>query len=171
VSEPGSLPPDDFRVGLGYDSHRFAPGGPLRLGGVDVPYERSLAGHSDGDAVAHALTDALLGAAGAGDIGALFPDTDPANAGRNSLEMLAAAMERVRSLGWLVGNADVTVITEAPRIGPHRDAMCAALAGALGTDPGRISIKGKSNEQMGSIGSGEGLACMAVVALVRARAR
>jgi 2-C-methyl-D-erythritol 2,4-cyclodiphosphate synthase len=147
------------------------PGGPLRLGGVSVPHDRSLAGHSDGDAVAHALTDAVLGAAGAGDIGALFPDNDPANAGRNSLEMLGAAVERVRALGWCVGNADVTVITEAPRIGPHRDAMCLALAPALGTDPSRISIKGKSNEQMGSIGSGEGLACMAVVALVRAGAR
>ncbi len=166
ASEPS--PAESFRVGLGYDSHRFVPGGPLRLGGVDVPHDRSLAGHSDGDAVAHALTDAVLGAACAGDIGALFPDSDPANAGRNSLEMLGAAVLKVRALGWRVGNADVTVITEAPRVGPHRDAMRAALATVLDADVSRISIKGKSNEQMGSIGSGEGLACLAVVALVRA---
>lgn len=164
-SEPA--PPEEYRVGLGYDSHRFVPGGPLRLGGVDVPHDRSLAGHSDGDAVAHAITDAVLGAAGAGDIGAKFPDDDPANRGRDSLEMLRLAMSEVRAHGWRVGNVDVTVITEAPRIGPHRDAMRNALAGALGVDAAAINIKGKSNEGMGSIGSGEGLACFAVVTLAR----
>jgi 2-C-methyl-D-erythritol 2,4-cyclodiphosphate synthase len=153
---------------MGYDSHRFAPGGPLRLGGVDIPHARSLTGHSDGDAVAHAITDAVLGAAGAGDIGAMFPDTDQANRGRDSLEMLRIATGVVRELGWVVGNVDVTVVTEAPRIGPHRDAMRAALAPALGVSDDAISIKGKSNEGMGSIGRGEGLACFAVVALVRA---
>ncbi len=161
-------PPESFRVGLGYDSHRFVPGGPLRLGGVDLPHDRSLAGHSDGDAVAHAITDAVLGAAGAGDIGAMFPDDDPANEGRDSIEMLRLAMDVVRARGWRVGNVDVTVITEAPRIGPHRGAMRAALANVLGTDAAAISIKGKSNEGMGSIGSGEGLACLAVVSLARA---
>jgi 2-C-methyl-D-erythritol 2,4-cyclodiphosphate synthase len=168
VSSSESSPPESFRTGLGYDSHRFVPGGPLRLGGVDVPHDRSLAGHSDGDAVAHAITDAVLGAAGAGDIGAMFPDTDLANRGRDSLEMLHQAMDEVRARGWRVGNVDVTVITEAPRIGPHRDAMRAALAKALGTDAAVISIKGKSNEGMGSIGRGEGLACIAVVSLARA---
>ena len=153
---------------MGYDSHRFAPGGPLRLGGVDIPHDRSLAGHSDGDAVAHAITDAVLGAAGAGDIGAMFPDTDEANRGRDSLEMLRIATGVVRELGWVVGNVDVTVVTEAPRIGPHREAMRAALAPALGVSDDAISIKGKSNEGMGSIGRGEGLACFAVVALARA---
>lgn len=156
-----------YRVGLGYDSHRFAPGGPLRLGGVDIPHDRSLAGHSDGDAVAHAITDAILGAAGAGDIGAMFPDTDPANRGRDSLEMLRLAAGAVRTLGWRVGNVDVTVVTESPRIGPYRDAMRAALASALGAEAGDVSIKGKSNEGMGSIGSGEGLACFAVASLAR----
>ncbi|HEY9479864.1 MAG TPA: 2-C-methyl-D-erythritol 2,4-cyclodiphosphate synthase [Gemmatimonadaceae bacterium] len=167
MSEQGPALASAFRVGLGYDSHRFVPGGPLRLGGVDIPYDRSLAGHSDGDAVAHAITDAVLGAAGAGDIGAMFPDTDPANRGRDSIEMLRLATDTVRALGWRVGNVDVTVVTEAPRIGPYRDAMRAALAPALAAAVGDISIKGKSNEGMGSIGSGEGLACLAVVALAR----
>jgi 2-C-methyl-D-erythritol 2,4-cyclodiphosphate synthase len=118
--------------------------------------------------VAHAITDAVLGAAGAGDIGSMFPDDDPANKGRNSLEMLRLAVELVRARGWRVGNVDVTVITEAPRMGPHRDAMRTALARALGASVENISIKGKSNEGMGSIGSGEGLACLAVVSLARA---
>lgn len=164
-SEPP--PPETHRVGLGYDSHRFVPGGPLRLGGVDVPHDRSLAGHSDGDAVAHAITDAVLGAACAGDIGSMFPDDDPVNRGRDSLEMLRLAVDEVRMRGWRIGNVDVTVITEAPRIGPHRDAMRAALAHALYVGAEHISIKGKSNEGMGSIGSGEGLACLAVVSLAR----
>lgn len=155
------------RVGMGYDSHRFAAGGPLRLGGVDIPHDRSLAGHSDGDAVAHAITDAILGAAGAGDIGGMFPDTDPANRGRDSLQMLSIAAEAVRGLGWVVGNVDVTVVTESPRIGPYREAMRAALAPALGVAAADISIKGKSNEGMGSIGRGEGLACFAIVSLAR----
>lgn len=165
-SEP--VPSETYRSGLGYDSHRFVQGGPLRLGGIDVPHDRSLAGHSDGDAVAHAITDAVLGAAGAGDIGSMFPDNDPRNRGRNSLEMLGLAVEEVRSRGWRVVNVDVTVVAEAPRIAPHRDAMRAALAPVLQVDPAVISIKGKSNEGMGSIGSGEGLACLAVVMLARA---
>jgi 2-C-methyl-D-erythritol 2,4-cyclodiphosphate synthase len=152
---------------MGYDSHRFAAGGPLRLGGVDIPHDRSLAGHSDGDAVAHAITDAILGAAGAGDIGAMFPDTDPANRGRDSLQMLRIAADAVRGMGWVVGNVDVTVVTESPRIGPYREAMRAALAAALGVAAADISVKGKSNEGMGSIGRGEGLACFAVVSLSR----
>jgi 2C-methyl-D-erythritol 2,4-cyclodiphosphate synthase len=168
VSPSEPAPPETYRIGLGYDSHRFVPGGPLRIGGVDVPHDRSLSGHSDGDAVAHAITDAVLGAAGVGDIGSMFPDDDPANRGRDSLEMLRLAVEQVRARGWRVGNVDVTVITEAPRIGPHRDAMRAALARALGASVENISIKGKSNEGMGSIGSGEGLACLAVVSLARA---
>jgi 2-C-methyl-D-erythritol 2,4-cyclodiphosphate synthase len=168
VSPSEPVPSDSYRVGLGYDSHRFVQGGPLRLGGIDVPYDRSLTGHSDGDAVAHAVTDAVLGAAGAGDIGSMFPDTDPANRGRNSLEMLRLAMDEVRSRGWRVANVDVTVVAEAPRIAPHRDAMRTALAAALHVDTAAISVKGKSNEGMGSTGSGEGLACLAVVMLARA---
>jgi 2-C-methyl-D-erythritol 2,4-cyclodiphosphate synthase len=154
-----------IRVGIGYDSHRFAPPGPLVLGGVSIPSDVRLAGHSDGDAVAHALTDAILGAAGAGDIGELFPDTDAKNAGRDSLDMLRHAVARIKDAGWYVQQVDVVVITERPRIGPLREAMQAALAGVLEVKPGEISIKGKSNEGMGWIGRGEGLACMAVATL------
>ncbi len=156
-----------IRAGLGYDSHRFAPGGPLVLGGVRIEADVHLHGHSDGDAIAHALTDAVLGAAGAGDIGKLFPDTAEENAGRDSVEMLALAVARVRALGWLVQQVDVTVVAERPKIGPHREAMRAALAGALGVAPAEIGLKGKTNEGMGWIGRGEGLAVMAVATLVR----
>jgi 2-C-methyl-D-erythritol 2,4-cyclodiphosphate synthase len=154
------------RVGIGYDSHRFDTPGPLILGGVSIPYDKHLHGHSDGDAVCHAVTDAILGAAGAGDIGEMFSDKDPANAGRDSVQMLAAAVEKVRSMGFKVGNVDVTVVAEAPRIGPHRDAMRARLAKALQVAPDAVSIKGKTNEGMGWIGRGEGIACIAVATLV-----
>lgn len=159
------------RTGIGYDSHRFAAGGPMILGGVRVPSELKLVGHSDGDAVCHALTDAVLGAAGAGDIGEMFADTDEANRGRDSVEMLRAAVARVRSLGWRVGNVDVTVIAERPKIGPHRGAMRDALAGALGTSRDAVSVKGKTNEHMGFVGREEGLACIAVATLVPAAER
>ena len=155
-------------TGIGYDSHRFAPGGPLRLGGVALPLDYSLAGHSDGDAIAHALTDAILGAAGAGDIGEMFADTDPANRGRDSVEMLRLAVERVRHLGWVVAHVDVTVIAERPRIAAYRDAMRAVLARALALDHAHVSLKGKTNEGMGWVGRGEGLACIAVATLERA---
>lgn len=154
------------RVGLGYDSHRFAEGGPLKLGGVDIPFDRHLVGHSDGDAVAHAVTDAILGAAGAGDIGELFSDRDPSNRGRDSLDMLAVAVDRVRRAGYRVAQVDVTVMAEAPRLAPHRPAMRDALARTLHTDPMNVSVKGKTNEGMGWIGRGEGLACLAVACLV-----
>jgi 2-C-methyl-D-erythritol 2,4-cyclodiphosphate synthase len=155
------------RAGIGYDSHRFAPGGPLRLGGVDIPSDVHLEGHSDGDAVAHAITDAVLGAAGAGDIGEMFPDRDPANRGRDSIAMLRAAVARVATLGWTIANADVSVVAERPRIAGHRDAMRAALAGALGVAATDVSVKGKTNEGMGWVGRSEGLACIAVVTLAR----
>ncbi len=153
------------RTGIGYDSHRFGVGGPLVLGGVRIEADFHLAGHSDGDAIAHALTDAILGAAGAGDIGEMFADTDPANKGRNSIEMLRAAADRVRRLGWSVEHVDVVVVAETPRIGPHRDAMRAALAPALGVRPDAVAIKGKTNEGMGWIGRGEGIACIAVATI------
>ena len=154
-----------IRVGIGYDSHRFAPPGPMILGGVSIPADVHLHGHSDGDAIAHALTDAILGAAGAGDIGELFPDTNPKNKGRNSIEMLRMAVERVNASGWRVSQVDVVVVTEQPKIGPHRESMRTALATALGVEPGEISIKGKTNETMGWIGRGEGLACMVVATI------
>lgn len=155
------------RVGIGYDSHRFAPGGPMILAGVRIPAAISLAGHSDADAVAHAVTDALLGAAAAGDIGALFPDSDPANRGRDSMEMLTAAHTAVRALGFAVMNVDVTVIAETPRIGPHALAMRGNLATVLDVLVDCVCVKGKSNEGMGWIGRGEGLACIAVATLQR----
>ena len=149
-------------MGVGYDSHRFGPGDAVRLGGVRIPHSRALVGHSDGDAVAHAVTDAVLGAAALGDIGALFPDTDAANKGRDSIEMLRVAARKLSEGGWAVGNVDVTVICEAPKIGPHRAAMAAAIAGALGVGATAVSVKGKTNEQMGWIGRGEGIAVIAV---------
>ncbi|NUQ91948.1 MAG: 2-C-methyl-D-erythritol 2,4-cyclodiphosphate synthase [Gemmatimonadaceae bacterium] len=156
------------RTGIGYDSHRFAAGGPMILGGVRVPSEVKLVGHSDGDAIAHAVTDAVLGAAAAGDIGEMFADTEEANRGRDSIEMLRAAVARVRARGWRVGNVDVTVIAERPKIGPHREAMRAALAAALGVGSEDVSVKGKTNERMGFVGREEGLACIAVATLVAA---
>jgi 2-C-methyl-D-erythritol 2,4-cyclodiphosphate synthase len=154
------------RSGIGYDSHRFGEGGPLLLGGVAIPADVRLVGHSDGDAVAHAVSDAVLGAAGAGDIGELFPDDDPANRGRDSIEMLATAVARVHSRGFAVHQVDVTVIAEQPKIAPHRQAIREALARALSVSSDAVSVKGKTNEGMGWIGRGEGLACIAVATLV-----
>jgi 2-C-methyl-D-erythritol 2,4-cyclodiphosphate synthase len=153
------------RVGIGYDSHRFVSGRPLVLGGITIPYPRGLAGHSDADALAHALTDAILGAAGAGNIGQLFPDDDPQWKDADSMELLRTANELVRGRGHAVVQADLTVITEAPRLGPHLGAMGAALAARLGLAPGAVNVKAKTNEGMGFIGSGEGLAVIAVATL------
>jgi 2-C-methyl-D-erythritol 2,4-cyclodiphosphate synthase len=154
-----------IRVGIGYDSHRFADGGPLKLGGVDIAFDRHLVGHSDGDAVAHAVTDAILGAIGAGDIGELFSDRDPANRARDSLEMLGVAVSRANGAGYRVWQIDLTVVAEAPRIAPYREAMQAGLARVLCVPPSSVSIKGKTNEGMGWIGRGEGIACLAVATL------
>lgn len=168
-TEPGSRG-GRTRAGIGYDSHRFGDTGPLVLGGIRIPESVRLVGHSDGDAIAHAITDAVLGAAGAGDIGELFSDADPANRGRDSLEMLRAAVARIRALGLVVYQIDVTVVAERPRIAPHREAMRSALAGALGVAPDRVSVKGKTNEGMGWVGRGEGIACVAVATLVESSA-
>src|SRR5688500_18257188 len=154
------------RTGIGYDSHRFVPGKFLVLGGVKIPSSVSLIGHSDADAVAHALIDAILGGAAAGDVGEMFPNTADENAGRDSIEMLREAVRRVRELGFIVHQADVVVIGETPAIAPHRDAMRANLGAAMGISPDDVSVKGKTNEGMGWIGRGEGLACMAVASLV-----
>jgi 2-C-methyl-D-erythritol 2,4-cyclodiphosphate synthase len=154
-----------MRVGIGYDSHRFDERRALVLGGVTIPGPPGLAGHSDGDAVAHAVVDAVLGAAGLGDIGRSFPDSDPKHEGADSIEMLAEVVDRVAAASFHVVNVDVTVISERPRIAPHASAMSARLAAALRVDPPRVSIKGKSNEGMGWIGRGEGLAVIAVASL------
>ena len=153
------------RVGIGYDSHRFGEGSAVILGGVSIPARMTLTGHSDADAVSHAVTDAILGGAGIGDIGELFPDTDAANKGRDSIEMLRIAVARVRESGWAAVQVDITVICEQPKIGPHRAAMRARLAESLGIAAGDVMVKGKTNETMGWIGRGEGLAVIAVATL------
>ena len=151
-----------IRIGLGYDSHRFQAPGPLILGGISIPFDQRLEGHSDGDAIAHAITDAILGAAALGDIGEMFSNLDPANKGRNSIEMLKLAVGQIKTVGWHIKQIDVVVVTEQPKIGPYRDQMQHVLAKALAVKAGDVSIKGKTNEGMGWIGSGEGLACMAI---------
>jgi 2-C-methyl-D-erythritol 2,4-cyclodiphosphate synthase len=153
------------RVGIGYDSHRFVEGRPLVLGGVKIPHTRGLAGHSDADAVAHALADAILGAAAAGNIGQLFPDNDPQWKDADSMELLCSAHDLVRGRGYALSQADVTIITEQPKLGPHLSAMAAVLAQRLGARPGTVSLKAKSNEGMGFIGRGEGIAVIAVATL------
>jgi 2-C-methyl-D-erythritol 2,4-cyclodiphosphate synthase len=155
-----------MRTGIGYDSHRFESPGPLILGGVPIPSDVHLAGHSDGDAAAHAITDAILGAVAAGDVGEMFSDRDPANKGKDSIDMLRAAVARVREMGWVVQQIDVAIVAERPRIASHRELMRARLAQALGVDVDAVSVKGKTNEGMGWIGRGEGIACIAVATLV-----
>ncbi len=140
----------------------------MRLGGIDIPSAVHCAGHSDGDAVCHAVTDALLGAAALGDIGEMFPDTDAANKGKDSVIMLQAAVARVREHGFVAANIDVTVIAQFPKIGPQREAIRARLADVIGIGTRDVFIKGKTNEGMGWIGRGEGLAVMAVATIVRA---
>ena len=153
------------RTGIGYDSHRLVEGRPLILGGQSIPHTHGLAGHSDADAVAHALTDAILGAAAAGDIGTHFPDTDPRWKGADSIGLLRAACAVVAERGWRVSQVDVTVILELPRLGPHIPAMRAALAAALGLTVDDVSVKAKTNEGMGFVGRGEGIATLAVATL------
>jgi 2-C-methyl-D-erythritol 2,4-cyclodiphosphate synthase len=153
------------RTGIGFDTHALAPGRRLVLGGVEIPAERGLAGHSDADVLTHAIIDALLGAAGLGDIGQHFPDTDPAFAGADSLSLLAAVLARVAEAGWTVAHVDATVIAEAPRLGPHREAIHAALAAALGS----VNVKATTAERMGFVGRGEGIAALAVATLERSQ--
>ena len=153
------------RTGIGFDSHRFAPGRPLILAGVHIPHSAGLAGHSDADAVAHAITDAVLGAAAAGSIGALFPDSDGRWKDADSMELLARAVAIARDRGLRVVHADVTVIAEVPKIGPHAGAMAARLENVLGSGPGSVGVKGKTNEGMGFIGRGEGIAVIAAATL------
>jgi 2-C-methyl-D-erythritol 2,4-cyclodiphosphate synthase len=156
------------RIGIGYDSHTFGAERPLVLAGVSIAHDSGLTGHSDGDAVAHAVTDAVLGAAALGDIGALFPDTDPQWRGADSMRMLATACERVRAAGFAVGNVDVTVVTQRPRLVPHVPAMRERLAAVLGVAAGSVSVKGKTNEGMDAVGRGEGLQVFAVALLLPA---
>jgi 2-C-methyl-D-erythritol 4-phosphate cytidylyltransferase/2-C-methyl-D-erythritol 2,4-cyclodiphosphate synthase len=155
-----------MRIGNGYDLHRLVAGRPLILAGVTIPFELGLDGHSDADIVCHAVTDAVLGAAGAGDIGRLFPDTDPKWQGANSIALLEGAMARVREAGYRVSNVDVTVIAQRPKLLPYLEAMRANLAAALGVDAGAVSVKGKTNEGVDSMGRGESMAAHAVALLM-----
>lgn len=158
------------RVGIGYDVHPFVADRPLVLGGVVVPSAHGLAGHSDADALAHAVADALLGALALGDLGTHFPDTDPAYAGASSLGLLARVCDLVQERGWSVGNVDATIVTEEPKLAPHVAAMREGLAGALRVEAGSVSVKATRHERLGAFGRGEGLAAMAVVLVHRENA-
>lgn len=159
------------RAGIGYDSHRFAEGRPLILGGVEIAdAERGLAGHSDADALAHAVIDALLGAAGLGDIGHHFPDTDERWRDADSIELLSEVVRLLREAGLAPANVDATVICEAPKLGPHRDAMRARLAEATGLGRGAVNVKLTTNEGMGFVGRGEGIAALASATVAPAEA-
>jgi 2-C-methyl-D-erythritol 2,4-cyclodiphosphate synthase len=157
-----------MRIGHGFDVHAFASGRALILGGVNIPYERGLLGHSDADVVLHALADALLGAAALGDIGRHFPDTDPAFAGADSRVLLREVVARVAAAGWQVGNVDVTVIAQAPRLAPHIAAMVQNIAADLAVTPGQVNVKATTTERLGFTGRGEGIACEAVCLLLPA---
>ena len=154
-----------MRTGIGYDIHAFAPGRTLVLGGVRIPHEAGLAGHSDADVLTHAIIDALLGAAALGDIGTHFPPDDPQYRDANSLDLLRRAVEFVATAGYRVVNVDATVIAEAPKLAPHVDAMRAALAGALGIETGAVSMKATTSDGLGAIGRGEGIAALAIALL------
>jgi 2-C-methyl-D-erythritol 2,4-cyclodiphosphate synthase len=142
----------NLRIGIGEDSHRTAPGGPLRIGGIDVPHDQHLVGHSDADVLLHAVTDALLGAAALPDIGILFPNTDPANQGRDSAEMLAVALERVRENRYDIANLDCVVLAERPKLADHYDAIRHRIAAILAISPSRIGLKAKTGEGVGPVG-------------------
>jgi 2-C-methyl-D-erythritol 2,4-cyclodiphosphate synthase len=157
----------EVRVGIGLDAHAFSDESSLVLGGVEFPGERGLAGHSDGDVVAHALIDALLGAAGLGDIGELFPSGDPEWLDASSIRLLQRAYEVVRGAGWELVNADCVLIGEEPRIAPVRDAMQGRLAGAMGVELDRVAVRATTTDQLGFTGRGEGLAAQAVALLGR----
>ena len=158
----------EYRVGTGFDAHAFEEGVPLVLGGIRIDHPHGLAGHSDGDVLAHALTDAVLGAAGLEDIGALFSSDDPALEGADSVELLERAWKDVQSRGWRLANADVILIGEQPRLSPHREEMRQRLAKALGADPELVAIRATTTDGLGFAGRGEGLAAQAV-ALLRKR--
>jgi 2-C-methyl-D-erythritol 2,4-cyclodiphosphate synthase len=159
------------RIGLGYDSHRLVPNRALILGGVKIDHPLGLAGHSDADVVLHAVTDAILGACGDGDIGELFPDTDPRWAGADSAGFVRRAVELAAAKGWTVGNCDVTILAQEPLLGPHKPRMRARLAELLGVGAEAVAVKAKTNEGMGAIGRGEGIAVLAAVMLVGDDAR
>lgn len=162
---PGAWPL--MRVGEGWDTHRLVADRPLILGGVHVPHHLGLLGHSDADALAHAITDALLGAAALGDIGRHFSDTDPRFAGADSLVLLAHVGQLVQDAGWRIGNIDSTVVAQAPKLAPHIPAMCERLAGCLGLSPQQVNVKAKTAEKLGPVGAGEAIEARALALLWR----
>jgi 2-C-methyl-D-erythritol 2,4-cyclodiphosphate synthase len=155
------------RTGLGYDVHRFVEGRRLILGGVEIPHDRGLAGHSDADVLTHAIMDALLGAAGRGDIGAHFPDTDPAFRDADSIELLRQVVVMVTGEPWTIVNVDATILLEAPRVASHRDAIRERLAGALNVSLDQVNVKATTGEGLGFVGRGEGAAALAMATLER----
>ena len=156
-----------LRIGEGWDTHALVPGRRLVLGGVEIPYERGLLGHSDGDALLHAITDAVLGAAGLGDIGGHFPDTDERFRGADSLTLLAEAAQRAGQAGWRIANVDSTVIAQAPKLAPHIEAMRARIAQALGLAAAQVNVKAKTAERLGPVGMGQSIEARAVVLLLQ----
>ncbi|NDC09958.1 MAG: 2-C-methyl-D-erythritol 2,4-cyclodiphosphate synthase [Oxalobacteraceae bacterium] len=160
-----SMPP--YRIGQGYDCHALVPSRPLIIGGVKIPHSTGLLGHSDADVLLHAITDALLGAAGLGDIGQHFPDTDPAFKGADSRQLLRAAAQRVSDTGYSIGNIDATIIAQAPKMAPYLPAMVAHIAADLGLPTSQVNLKAKTNERLGWEGREEGIAAQALALLVR----
>lgn len=160
--------PVPFRIGEGWDTHALVTGRKLVLGGVEIPHSHGLLGHSDADALLHAITDALLGAAALGDIGRHFPDTDARFAGADSGVLLAEAVKRVREAGWVVGNVDATIVAQAPKMAPHIPAMVERIAACLGVAASQVNVKAKTAEKMGPVGRGEAIEARAVCLLVRA---
>jgi 2-C-methyl-D-erythritol 2,4-cyclodiphosphate synthase len=156
-----------LRVGIGHDTHRLEPGGPLRLGGIDVPHDRQAIGHSDADVLLHAVTDAVLGAAALGDIGEMFPDSDPANRGRDSADMLRRAYAAVRQQGWEIVNLDCIVFAERPKLSAHKQAIRRRIAEILTIEPEQVGVKAKTGEGLGPTGCGEAIAAECVALLAR----
>ena len=156
-----------WRIGEGWDIHALVMGRPLVLGGVTIPHSHGLDGHSDADALLHAVTDAVLGGAALGDIGRHFPDTDPAFRGADSARLLAEAVRRVRAAGWELGNVDATIVAQAPKMAPHIPAMCRRIAEVLGVDVDQVNVKAKTAEKMGPVGEGRAIEARAVVLLLR----
>ena len=160
--------PVSWRIGEGWDTHALVTGRPLVLGGVHIPHSHGLLGHSDADALLHAITDALFGAAGLGDIGRHFPDTDAAFKGADSAALLAEAARRVRAAGWQIVNVDSTIVAQAPKMAPHIPAMCARIAATLGIDAAGVNVKAKTAEKMGPVGEGRAIEARALCLLQRA---
>lgn len=168
MTSPEPLPALAFRIGEGWDTHALVAGRKLILGGVEVPHTVGLLGHSDADVLLHAITDALLGAAGLGDIGRHFPDTDLQFKGADSMLLLAEAARRVRALGWEIANIDSTVIAQAPKLAPHISAMCQSIANGLGLSVQQVNVKAKTAEKMGPVGEGRAMEARAVALLHKA---